>query len=199
METNDPSISPPPDDDLKETVSESASEPDTQPDDTPNEISEDDPQLLGSGTRILDDADSGSDTSPIRAEPNDKADRIAADGDGTSDAGSIQDEPVDSSATSERADSRAWIAQDLAHNVALELKRIETEVRSLLQDRDPQRKRKLAGSKRWLDLEDDLIQWRFAGRIDEPTLRRLQEMVSYRHHLFRQLRFLAFTRPVWNS
>ncbi len=199
METNDPFASPLADDEQKQTASEPTTEPDTSPDETRLEISEDDPELLGSASRMLNDADSDSDGDPKKEEPGTETTRAGTVADDTSDAGSIHDEPDVEPASPGRTNSRDWIAQASAHKVAVELKRIETEVRALLEDRDTVRKRKLAGSSRWVELEDDLIQWRFSGRIDEPTLRRLQEMVSYRHHLFHKLTFLAATRPVWNS
>ena len=162
METNDESTLPLADDEQEQTAPEPTTEQDALLDEAGLEVSEDQPELLGSGSRTLNDAD------------------VAP-------------------APSERKNSRDWIAHASAHKVVVELKRIETEVRALLEDRDTVRKRKLAGTRRWVELEDDLIQWRFSGRIDEPTLRRLQELVSYRHYLFHKLSFLAVTRPVWNS
>lgn len=83
--------------------------------------------------------------------------------------------------------------------IAVELKKIEAEVRKLLEDRDPKRKRRLAGTRRWRELEEDLIALRYSNRIDEPTLETLQRLVQRRHYLFNRLRFLALTRPTWNS
>ncbi len=85
------------------------------------------------------------------------------------------------------------------HDVIVELKRIESDLRTLIEERDPRRKRKLSGTHRWHELEEDILTWRFTGRFDEDTLRRTQELIARRHHLFRHLRFLAGTRPVWNS
>ena len=65
-------------------------------------------------------------------------------------------------------------------------------------NRDIKRKRKLSGTRRWLDLEEDVIAWRYAGRFDEDTLRRLQELIYRRHYLFRRLRYLTAARPVEN-
>lgn len=86
-----------------------------------------------------------------------------------------------------------------AQRIAVELKRIETEVRKLLEDRDPKRKRRLGGSRRWSELEEDLIAVRFTGRIEEPTIATLRQLIDRRHYLFGRLRFLAMTRPTWNS
>ncbi len=85
------------------------------------------------------------------------------------------------------------------HDVIVELKSVEAEVRRLVEERDPKRKRKLSGTHRWHELEEDIIGWRFSGRFDETTLRRVQELIARRHYLFRHLHFLAGTRPVWNS
>ncbi len=85
------------------------------------------------------------------------------------------------------------------HDVVVELKRVESDIRVLIEDRDPRRKRKLNGTHRWQELEDDVLSWRFTGRFEEPALRRVTELVGRRHYLFRHLRFLASTRPVWNS
>jgi hypothetical protein len=85
------------------------------------------------------------------------------------------------------------------HDLLVEMKGIEENVRTLLAERDPQRKRKLSGTHRWHELEEDIISWRFTGRFDEASLRRLQELIGRHHYLFRHLRFLAATRPVWNS
>jgi len=85
------------------------------------------------------------------------------------------------------------------HDTIVELRRIETDIRTMLQDRDPVRKRRLTGTARWQELEDDLLRWRFGGRFEEDTLRRAQELIGRRHYLFRRLRYLSSTRPVWNS
>ena len=90
-------------------------------------------------------------------------------------------------------------AEMSAPTVAAELKRIETAVRSLLEDRDTRRKRRLGGSFRWFELEDDIRSWRFSGRFDEATLDRLTELIQQRHFLFNHLRFIGSTRPTWNS
>lgn len=85
------------------------------------------------------------------------------------------------------------------HDTSFELRHIESEIRDLLADRDPVRKRKFTGTAKWQELENDLISWRFTGRFDEDLLRRVQVMVSRRHYLFRHLKYLSSTRPVWNS
>jgi len=92
-----------------------------------------------------------------------------------------------------------WENELSAHRVAVELRRIESEVRALLEERDPKRKRKLSGTSHWQELEEDIVRWRFSGRFNEDALRRVQELIARRHYLFHRLRFLASTRPTWNS
>ena len=92
-----------------------------------------------------------------------------------------------------------WASECSPRTVAVELKRVEEHVRQLLEDRDSRRKRKLAGSRRWAELHEDILSWRHAGRMDEQVLRDLERLVSRRHYLFRRLSYLAGTRPTWNS
>jgi hypothetical protein len=80
-----------------------------------------------------------------------------------------------------------------------ELKAIEQEIRELLESKDAKRKRRFSGTRRWLDLEEDILEWRFSGRFEDPTLLRVQQLIARRHYLFRRLRFLAGTRPTWNT
>ncbi len=92
-----------------------------------------------------------------------------------------------------------WAEEVSAQRVYLELKRVEDEVRALLELKDPVRKRKLGGTQRWRDLEDDILNWRFGGRFDEDTLAAARELIARRQHLFERLHFLAGTRPTWNT
>jgi hypothetical protein len=92
-----------------------------------------------------------------------------------------------------------WATETNPQRIGGELRRIEAEVRRLLGARDPKRKRKMAGTRRWIELEEDIISWKFTDRFDEEILRRLSELITKRHHLYARLRFLAFTRPTWNS
>ncbi len=92
-----------------------------------------------------------------------------------------------------------WASETSAQRVYLELKKVEDEVRLILEPKDPVRKRKLGGTRRWRDLEEDLLNWRFTDRFDEATLARVQALAARRHQLFQRLRFLAGTRPTWNS
>lgn len=92
-----------------------------------------------------------------------------------------------------------WEHEFSGHQIAVELSRIESEVRKLLDERDPRRKRKITGTRRWQELEEDVIAMKFTGRIDENVLREITRLVSYRHFLFGQLRFVASTRSTWNT
>jgi hypothetical protein len=86
-----------------------------------------------------------------------------------------------------------------ARRIGAELNQLEVDVREILDAIDPRRKRKLSGTRRWHELQEDIIQWRFTSRVDESALKRLNELVARRHYLFRQLEFLSVTRPTWNS
>lgn len=156
---------------------------------------EDDVQLLDAAARALE-ADSKADAA-LEETPSAASARVQQDE--ASDTGEVDTD--EGAADQELAAPKEanWAAERSAHRLIVELKRIEGEVRDLLADRDPRRKRKLAGTRRWLELEEDLIAWRYSDRFDVETLRRLNELVARRHHLFRRLRFLAATRPTWNT
>lgn len=115
------------------------------------------------------------------------------------DADSIPDENDTPATTPPDPSLRNWSNEKSTRAIAIELKHIETEVRERLEDRDTKRKRKLAGSRRWQELEEDLISWKFSGRVNEDTIQQLQRLVARRNYLFTRLRFLASTRPTWNS
>ena len=124
----------------------------------------------------------------------------AAQSDDTSDVASIPDEAATPGGTdAEESYCGDWQVEMSAHRIAVELKRVETRVRELLADRDPRRKRKLAGTYRWHELNEDIIVWRAERRIDAQTLEELHRLVCRRHFLFDQLRFAAATRPTWNT
>jgi len=120
----------------------------------------------------------------------------AARADDGSNTGAIRSEPGDDAQEPGEAD---WGNELSAKRIAIELSHIEEEVRSSLADRDPKRNRRLSGTRRWLELEEDIAELLYRGRIDESVLERLRLLVNRRHYLFRRLRFLAGTRPTWNS
>ena len=99
--------------------------------------------------------------------------------------------------TGQATESRG--GETAVRDIVVELKRVETDVRQLLADYDPRRKRKLAGTRRWLELQEDILAMRYAGRMSEEWLDRLQELCVRRRHLFSRLKFLAGTRPTWNT
>jgi hypothetical protein len=92
-----------------------------------------------------------------------------------------------------------WQDEFSGHKIAIELARIEADVRKILDERDPKRKRKFISTRRWQELEEDIIAMKFGGRMDENTLRELTRLVMQRHFLFSHLRFVAATRPTWNT
>jgi len=161
-------------------------------------VEEDDPSLLNHSSRTLEasniDPGSGSQSDVARgAEP------VIYGDEGTSDMAMGPTESTAATTAAHAEQTGDWENELSAHSVAVELRRIESELRTLLEERDPKRKRKLSGTARWHELEDDILSWRFSGRFDESTLQRLQELIGRRHYLFNRLRFLASTRPTWNS
>lgn len=98
-----------------------------------------------------------------------------------------------------RVRREAWDGDWTAQRIGAELRAIEGEIRELLGERDPRRKRKLTGTRRWHELQDDLVNLHYSGQYDEKTVAHIQRLVVRRHALFRRLRFLALTRPTWNS
>jgi len=161
----------------------------------PETVAEDDPSFLEPTARALegeaDELAAVEGESPQR----DQTATEAIDDEVTSDAEGIADEPADETAAA-RMD---WAREISAHRVAVELKRIESEVRAILGDKDHKRKRRLAGTRRWQELEDDVLAWRNAGRFDEDALNHLQQLITRRHYLFRHLMFVTSTRPTWNT
>lgn len=175
---------------------EDASEPDEP---MPEAIPDDESEPLDPAARALEGSVSEADEEGESAARQ-KAARVTADSDSDTDA--VVDAPSDS--TSQSSDAKPTREYDLeyegsAHKVVVELKHVEQEVRQLLEDRDTRRKRKLSGTHRWRELEDDIRAWRSGGRFDETSLDRLCGLVNRRHYLFKRLRFLAATRPTWNS
>ena len=161
-------------------------------------VGEDDPELLGKAARSLE-------TDPTHAE-EDVAESAPPGGeavtetDGTSDTAAITESPSVPANVAPVEQTLPDASTDMsAHKIVVALKRIEAEVRSILDDKDTKRKRKLAGTRRWHELEEDIIAWRHGRGIDEQTLRHLQELIATRHHLFNRLRFIAGTRPTWNT
>lgn len=194
QEASDRQDMPPPSDDEPEV--EDAYAPEESGDEP---AFEEEPDLLDSASRLFEGEPAESDDS--RELPAPASVRMAHDAQEKEDAGdtdSITDEP-ETAADLATATPPQWDKEVSARRVVIELKRVETEIRELLENRDSKRKRKLTGTRRWLELEEDIVSWRFTGRFDEETLARLRQLVTRRHYLFTRLRFLAGTRSTWNT
>lgn len=92
-----------------------------------------------------------------------------------------------------------WTQETSAHVIEIELKHIETSVRTALEAFDTKRKRRLGGTQRWRELERDISSWRFTGRFSEEAAQHLLHLISRRHALYQRLSFVASTRPTWNT
>lgn len=175
---------------------EDAYEPDASSDPVADE---DDPALLTHALEPPLAVNGAADTADVASADMRQASRPVGDEDVAGDADTIDDEPEPMKASTEPA-FEVWFDRDTSsRRIAMELKRVELEVRELLEGRDNKRKRKLAGSRRWLELEEDIIAWRHTDRFEEAILDRLQRLIVRRHFLFNRLRFLAGTRRTWNT
>ena len=157
-------------------------------------IGEDDPELLAPESRSLEAKSDESEGTDATQPASEKVASAKATTDDTSDTAAVVDDDQGTEAAARERLSN-WGAEQSAHRIAVELKRIESEVRRLLEDRDTRRKRRLAGTRRWHELEEDIIAWQFKGRFDEQTLHRLRELIAKRHYLFNRLGFVATARP----
>jgi len=92
-----------------------------------------------------------------------------------------------------------WEPNVSAREVAVELKRVETEIRELLERGDIKRKRRYDGTRRWMELLEDVVSMRYTGPADEATLLRVRTLVARRQDLFRRLNFIVGTRHRWNT
>lgn len=159
-------------------------------------VVEDDADSVDDSARLLDDS-AAVVTEADNGAPTDEAAAVTAI-DETDDAGAYA-QADNGEETADPDKKPVFNAARAAHHVVVELKRVEKQVRDLLENRDHKRKRKLGGTRRWQELEDDIINWHYAGRFDADVLARLRELVVLRHSLFHRLRFMAGTRPTWNS
>lgn len=176
---------------------EDANEPEKIADSVPDE---DAPELLSGLSRVLEDQlDDTENADAAAIEASKAAAAMAAQRDDTSDTEAISDGTDGGSEVQSPEKDTDWESELSAHQVVVVLKRIETEVWSLLEGVDGRRKRKLSGSRRWRELEEDLISWQYTSRIDQTVLKRLMQLVARRDYLFRRLIFLSGTRQVWNS
>jgi len=145
---------------------------------------------------------SDSAAAPVPAPPNPQAASARADVtevEGAGDTDTIVESPEDLRLREATTIEPDWQRETSARRIAIELKRVESEVRKILDSHDTRRKRKLMGTRRWRELEEDMIRWHFSNRMDQSALKRLTELVPKRHFLFQRLHFLAGTRAGWNT
>ncbi|MBI4718259.1 MAG: hypothetical protein HY763_10675 [Planctomycetes bacterium] len=194
-------MSMPPDESMRDENSagaadEAGGDDDTGPDDSL--LEDDDPALLDAARHSLDD--DGVIGGPVDVEAT--AISTAAEETAGEDAGAIDDSPDVPRTVPQRASEATHLGSDplgASTRIAAELRRIEEDVRRMLDIVDAKRKRKLSGTRRWLELEEDLIAWCHSGRISDGDFVQLRQLIARRHHLFRQLSFLAGTRSTWNT
>jgi len=156
----------------------------------------------------------GAETEPIRPEPS-QPDGVPADlvptgyepGPAPREALPAADSEPDLSDRSDSSDScdssepahGGWQQVASAHDLAVELRRVESCIRDLLAQGDIKRKRKYEGTRRWLELEEDILIMRFQGPAREETLREVLRLIAQRRRIFRRLNFLVSTRHCLNT
>lgn len=123
----------------------------------------------------------------------------AREADGAGDTDTIVEGPEDVRLREATTIEPDWQRATSARRIAIELKRVETEVRTILDAHHTRRKRKLMGTRRWRELEEDMIRWHYTNKMDQAALKRLSELIPRRHFLFQRLEFLAGTRVGWNT
>ncbi|MCO6436220.1 MAG: hypothetical protein J5J06_03940 [Phycisphaerae bacterium] len=160
----------------------------------PSELAEDDDADLIGSARDLESEAAETVNNPLGAPTRPALDEPFGDTEPMSDA--PPDEVLEEFDREGRISETAALR---ARRIGADLKQVEYDVREILDLLDPRRKRKLSGTRRWHELEEDIIQWRHSGRMDEASLVRLTELIARRHYLFRQLSFLSGTRPTWNT
>ncbi|GIK17055.1 MAG: hypothetical protein BroJett003_20190 [Planctomycetota bacterium] len=92
-----------------------------------------------------------------------------------------------------------WEPNVRARTLSVELRRIEFEIRELLKYGDIKRKRKYEGTRRWMELLEDIVAMRYTGQVSDEALKRVAELVAKRQQLFRELNFVVATRHRWNT
>ena len=161
---------------------------------------EDEPGLLEPAARALDAGETvAEEVGAERPAEEAFATDAAVDADEAGDADGISVDATNTPADFDQREDLRLGHEVVAHRIAVELKRVEAEVRELLEESDSKRKRKLSGSRRWRELEEDLLAWRFAGRVEPKVLAKLRQLVARRNYLFDRLRFATGTRTRWNS
>lgn len=114
-----------------------------------------------------------------------------------------ESEDVAESGTTDAAeageDVGGWEPNVRARTLSVELRRIEFEIRELLKYGDIKRKRKYEGTRRWMELLEDVVAMRYTGQVSDEALKRVAELVAKRQQLFRELNFVVATRHRWNT
>ena len=100
---------------------------------------------------------------------------------------------------SEQTQRKTHDLQAETHALAVELTRIEKTVRERLEGVDPRRRRKLEGTRRWHELQEDMMALQHTSNMDEKVIREVLALCAKRHQLFQRLNFLVATRPTWNT
>lgn len=156
---------------------------------------EENPEPITHAARAMD----GGAESAEPPEPHPVDERIVHP-DETTDVGELDEDWPEISEAERLARGRArWDVEPEIQRIAAELRGIEADVRGLLEGRDTKRKRRFAGTRRWLELQEDVAALRHAGRMPEQSLDEITRLVTRRHHLFRRLHYLSGTRPAWNT
>ncbi len=142
--------------------------------------------------------DQKTDAADAVAEPEDASDGSDRTAPGAGPTDDASESPVEPSLpqppTRDHWDNRAT-----SRDLAIELKRIESRIRELLEGVDPRRKRRLEGTRRWHELQEDVMAMRFTRAIDERGVGEILALCAKRHRLFQRLNFLVATRPTWNT
>lgn len=146
---------------------------------------------LGPRGRSAEAAQSGA--APLNATGGQPAVEEAVEDEVVTGAGSA---PADDSTVS---GPDSWSPAAGPRDLAAELRRIEARIRILTERIDNKRKRRLDGTRRWLDLHDELSALRFTGALSEADIQTLLSLIARRQRIFRRLNFAAGTRPTWNS
>lgn len=108
-------------------------------------------------------------------------------------------EPGATDAADAGAGVGGWEPNVRARVLSVELRRIEFEIRELLKYGDIKRKRKYEGTRRWMELLEDVVTMRYSGQASDEALKRVAELVAKRQQLFRELNFVVATRHRWNT
>lgn len=160
-------------------------------------VTEDDVELLDASARALEPADDSVSSEPSGAPSAEQPASPVAVADDTSDTAAIVDDQKPANADKQRLPD--WSNERSGHRIAVELKHVESRVRQLLENNDTRRKRRLGGTRRWQELQEDILAWRFSGRPDEATLAELHALIAKRNHLYDRIVFLSTIRPGWRE